>query len=79
MKRAPAPGNPPPAAHDGAVRHVRTVTATPNVVIARLRARLRYYADIIDISANTLESGTASTDVAAQLRRDADAMRRSAD
>lgn len=58
----------------------RTATMTPNVKIARLQSRLRYYADDIDRAIAALASGTASPfDVADQLRRCAEAMRRSAD
>lgn len=57
----------------------RTATMTPNVKIARLQSRLRYYADDIERVVNALASGAASTDVADQLRRCAEAMRRSAD
>lgn len=56
----------------------RTVTVTPNVVIARLRARLRYYATNIEEIAGTLDR-TDALDAASRLRREADAMRRSAD
>lgn len=57
---------------------VRTVSDTPNVVIARLRGRLNYYAKNIENAADELASGTASNTVADQLRRDAEAMRRAA-
>jgi hypothetical protein len=58
----------------------RTITATPNTTIIRLRARLKNSAALVDIAAKAIRSGERPpNDIIATLEREAQLMRDTAD